>query len=153
MNASFDVLVGLIVAYISVLGLRCFTLIFSGCAIRELVLLSNSNSTYKKAKKNATMLKRFSRLCFWDAKTSRKRLLRFLIVLRILAIIMILLLLLLFLYPAEPDSRFAHVQFTAFLINYRFDLLSSVFLVLCSRYLEHLRTERHHRDIHLRRKQ
>lgn len=142
-----------IVTCIAVLGLRCFTLIFTGAAILEAVRLGTSQSMYKKIKRNATRLKRFSRLCFWDAKTSKKRLLRFLIVLRILAIILYLIFLLIFVFPAEPNSFLDKTQYIVLCMNYRFDLLSSVFLVLCSRYLEHLRTERHHRDIHLRRKQ
>lgn len=140
MSELFDGWLDLLVAYLSVLCLRCFTVFFSGSAIHGAVRLGTSKSMYKKIKESTTRLKRFSRICFWNVKTSRKRLLRFLIILRILAITMILLLLLIFLYPAEPDSRFAHVQFTAFCINYRFDLFASVFLVLCARYLDHLKT-------------
>ena len=61
--------------------------VFLGTAIHFLLRRTNSNSMIRKVKKTCSRWDRVSLLCFWSAKTSNEKVLRFLISLRVFALL------------------------------------------------------------------
>ena len=70
------------------IALRGFTaFVLLGTSIHFLLRRTNSNSMIRKVKKTCNRWDRVSLLCFWNAKTSNEKMLRFLISLRVCAIL------------------------------------------------------------------
>ena len=66
---------------------RIFPIYWIGGLILLIVRVDNSLSMVKKIRKEASFWMKFSRLCFWDVKSSQKKALRFFIRFRIFEIV------------------------------------------------------------------